>query len=59
MRHPLFQAEPLYLLLTDEISQITKDDDDVLSTENGYLMGKSDKLAETKIHSIHRIINYN
>lgn len=42
------QTEPLYLRLTDEISQITKDDDDVLSTENGYLMRKSDKLSETK-----------
>lgn len=27
------QTEPLYLRLIDEISQITKDDDDVLSTE--------------------------
>lgn len=49
------QTEPLYLRLIDEISQITKDDDDVLSTEKKWQIVRN----ERKIHSTRRIINFN
>lgn len=55
MRPTLFQTEPLYLRLIDEISQITKDDDDVLSTEKKWQIVRN----ERKIHSTRRIINFN